>query len=301
MAIVTKTINGYGPYEYKVTYENGEHHWEYIGPAGEGSSDGDTTPDSNQNQTESAESISIPEYVDDDVREMIDSLDDVTAESTDDAFQMKGEISDSSKLSDGTDEVNVTFVQTSDGQVQASIGVDTPKGKRGTSWTVQDSDDVDIMTEMVSKSSDDNATMYWDTRNAGVRFDVGNGETVDVNIRGRQKPSAEINSGGWMGNGSNNTTSIEDVTAYVEAVENYESYGSESDISAITQTETQYGTKVGITSPYGAKENIDELDFNEYHQTWDGDLDMWFVDKSKTGEVAEKLRDDGWSVDTGDF
>lgn len=24
-------INGYGPYKYRVTYENGQHHWEYLG------------------------------------------------------------------------------------------------------------------------------------------------------------------------------------------------------------------------------------------------------------------------------
>lgn len=35
MAIVVKTVNGYGPYEYRVTYEDGKHHWEYIGRAGE--------------------------------------------------------------------------------------------------------------------------------------------------------------------------------------------------------------------------------------------------------------------------
>lgn len=42
MAIIHKTINGYGPYAYRVTYEDGEHVWEYLGPvddidaAGEG-------------------------------------------------------------------------------------------------------------------------------------------------------------------------------------------------------------------------------------------------------------------------
>lgn len=30
-------INGHGPYRYRVTYENGEHHWEYLGPVDEGS------------------------------------------------------------------------------------------------------------------------------------------------------------------------------------------------------------------------------------------------------------------------
>jgi len=35
MAIITKTVNGYGPYKYRVTYEDGKHHWGYIGRAGE--------------------------------------------------------------------------------------------------------------------------------------------------------------------------------------------------------------------------------------------------------------------------
>ncbi|ELZ14442.1 hypothetical protein C478_07452 [Natrinema thermotolerans DSM 11552] len=33
--IVHKRINGYGPYAYRVTYEGGEHHWKYLGKAGE--------------------------------------------------------------------------------------------------------------------------------------------------------------------------------------------------------------------------------------------------------------------------
>ncbi|WP_143095812.1 hypothetical protein [Natronobacterium haloterrestre] len=34
-SIQTKTINGAGPYAYRVTYEGGSHHWEYLGKAGE--------------------------------------------------------------------------------------------------------------------------------------------------------------------------------------------------------------------------------------------------------------------------
>lgn len=48
MAIVTKTVNGYGPYEYRVTYENGKHHWEYLGRAGE--VDKSTSVDSEQSE-----------------------------------------------------------------------------------------------------------------------------------------------------------------------------------------------------------------------------------------------------------
>ncbi|WP_049923896.1 hypothetical protein [Halopiger djelfimassiliensis] len=34
-SIQTKRINGAGPYAYRVTYDGGEHHWEYLGPAGD--------------------------------------------------------------------------------------------------------------------------------------------------------------------------------------------------------------------------------------------------------------------------
>lgn len=56
MAIITKTINGYGPYRYRVTYEDGEHHWEYLGPTGDSdgaSDDGqDVTNDDQQDDIE---------------------------------------------------------------------------------------------------------------------------------------------------------------------------------------------------------------------------------------------------------
>lgn len=32
--IVYKRVNGYGPYAYRVTYEGGKHHWEYLGKTG---------------------------------------------------------------------------------------------------------------------------------------------------------------------------------------------------------------------------------------------------------------------------
>ena len=40
MTIITKKINGHGPYAYRVTYSGGRHHWEYLGPV-----DGDELPD----------------------------------------------------------------------------------------------------------------------------------------------------------------------------------------------------------------------------------------------------------------
>ena len=51
-------INGYGPYRYRVTYENGEHHWEYLGPVEDGSDDGqDVTNDGKQDHTVTREDI----------------------------------------------------------------------------------------------------------------------------------------------------------------------------------------------------------------------------------------------------
>ncbi|ARS91403.1 hypothetical protein [Natrarchaeobaculum aegyptiacum] len=32
--IITRRINGSGPYAYRVTYSDGSHHWEYLGPVG---------------------------------------------------------------------------------------------------------------------------------------------------------------------------------------------------------------------------------------------------------------------------
>ncbi len=34
MAIIKRKINGSGPYAYRVTYSDGSHHWEYLGPVG---------------------------------------------------------------------------------------------------------------------------------------------------------------------------------------------------------------------------------------------------------------------------
>lgn len=61
MAIVTKTVNGYGPYEYRVTYENGKHHWEYIGRAGE--SDKSMSADSEQSEPMDSDSNPVIEDV----------------------------------------------------------------------------------------------------------------------------------------------------------------------------------------------------------------------------------------------
>jgi len=33
-AIITRTVNSAGPYAYRVTYEDGTHEWEYLGPTG---------------------------------------------------------------------------------------------------------------------------------------------------------------------------------------------------------------------------------------------------------------------------
>lgn len=44
-------VNGYGPYAYRVTYEDGEHHWEYLGPV----DGGDAGSDDGQDDTSKSE------------------------------------------------------------------------------------------------------------------------------------------------------------------------------------------------------------------------------------------------------
>lgn len=58
MTIITKYVNGYGPYKYRVTYEDGEHVWEYLGPAeGSDSDGGEVVTDDDQEGTVTPEDI----------------------------------------------------------------------------------------------------------------------------------------------------------------------------------------------------------------------------------------------------
>lgn len=55
MAIITKTVNGYGPYAYRVTYSNGKHNWEYLGKAGDNGVAGDKQASSDSSRAESGD------------------------------------------------------------------------------------------------------------------------------------------------------------------------------------------------------------------------------------------------------
>lgn len=60
MTIIKKKVNGHGPYLYRVTYSDGQHHWEYLGRAdgGDSSDDGqDDTSDDEQTDTMTPEDI----------------------------------------------------------------------------------------------------------------------------------------------------------------------------------------------------------------------------------------------------
>ncbi|WP_336357885.1 hypothetical protein [Haloarcula sp. CGMCC 1.6347] len=79
MAIVTKTINGYGPYQYRVTYENGKHHWEYIGPVGGEDSSSTADVDQEDESNTNDEGLAIEDvgtYSDGSPQVLIDELAD---------------------------------------------------------------------------------------------------------------------------------------------------------------------------------------------------------------------------------
>lgn len=67
-------------------------------------------------------------------------------------------------------------------------------------------------------------------------------------------------------------------------------------VSLTRAYETNYGKKVGIDSPYKAKDVIKDLDWNRVHQSWDGDKNEWLVDEDSLDYVIEHLEDNDWRV-----
>lgn len=65
--VVTKTINGHGPYAYLVEYAGGEHHWTYLGRAGEVDADAgplapdDPRPEPKHTFDDAGENVEYPE------------------------------------------------------------------------------------------------------------------------------------------------------------------------------------------------------------------------------------------------
>jgi hypothetical protein len=72
--------------------------------------------------------------------------------------------------------------------------------------------------------------------------------------------------------------------------------GDDDEIVAEGTTDTQYGTKALLASPYEAKEDIKRLDWEATHRAWDGDEGCWAVDADALAEVRDHLADRGWTL-----
>ncbi|MFC4551782.1 MULTISPECIES: hypothetical protein [Halorussus] len=73
-----------------------------------------------------------------------------------------------------------------------------------------------------------------------------------------------------------------------------------SDIIA-GQVVDEYGGKVLLDSPFEAKDDIKDLDWDDTHREWKADADAWAVDVGSISQVEDELRDEGWDVYTGDL
>jgi hypothetical protein len=297
MAIITKTIDGYGPYKYRVIYEDGEHHWEYIGPAGE-AGDGEQE-DSSASQTRTDE-VDVPSYVDDSIDELVEQFDSVEFVEDDGVWRAKG-VYEGSSTGDEFDEINAIITQWDTGAARVSVGVDDgPRGKVGKTWDSDTAEDLEVITNALNDVGSGDATVSLEYDEPQFHYELDNGDVADVKIQGRQSPEAQVSSD-WMGRTAGNLTSHAEVKSFLTAKENYVEYGDDDSIVAVTKKDTRYGDKVGVVSPFDAKDDIKSLDFDDHHQSWDSDLGMWFVDEDSVDEVSEELREDGWEVKEGEF
>lgn len=97
----------------------------------------------------------------------------------------------------------------------------------------------------------------------------------------------------WGGTGRGETS----VTSVGPDAEGFEQYGSGGEFATGARLlQTKYGPKVGFDTPFEAKEAIKELDFDETHRSWNGDIDEWTVDLSAVDEMREKLVNEGYRV-----
>lgn len=64
--------------------------------------------------------------------------------------------------------------------------------------------------------------------------------------------------------------------------------------------ETEHGEQFALDSPYEAKDDIKDLDWEETHRTWDSDRKAWLVDADSVDEVSRELEEAGWEVDETD-
>jgi len=289
-------VNGYGPYKYRVTYEDGEHHWEYIGPVGD--DDGgnqDTSVDS-----ENRANVDVPDYVDDSIEELVEQFDSVEVVEDDGVWQAKG-VYEGSSTGDEFDEINAVITQWDTGAARVSVGVDDgPRGKVGKTWDSDTAEDLEVITNALTDVGAGDATISLEYGEPEFHYDLENGDVADVPIRGRQYPNAQVSSD-WMGREAGNLSSHADVQSFLTAKENYAEYGDDDSIVAVTKKDTQYGDKVGFVTPFEAKDDIKSLDWDDYHPSWDSDLGMWFVDEESVNDASRELREDGWEVKEGEF
>jgi hypothetical protein len=76
-----------------------------------------------------------------------------------------------------------------------------------------------------------------------------------------------------------------------------QSFGNGPTVTADRILQTEYGPKVGIDSPYEAKDAIKALDFDETHRSWDSQKEIWTVDLDAIDQVREKLTDEGFKIE----
>jgi len=72
--------------------------------------------------------------------------------------------------------------------------------------------------------------------------------------------------------------------------------GIGSDITISTIRDTKYGPKAKLKSPFEAKDDIKDLDWEETHRSWDGANSTWDVDAAALDDVSDKLVDKGYRM-----
>jgi len=72
--------------------------------------------------------------------------------------------------------------------------------------------------------------------------------------------------------------------------------GADGEIVAEGVTDTEYGKKVLLDSPYEAKDDIKSLDWERTHRAWDGDESCWAVDADALAYVRDHLAEQGWTL-----
>jgi len=61
---------------------------------------------------------------------------------------------------------------------------------------------------------------------------------------------------------------------------------------------SDYGPKIGIDTPFEAKDAIKSTDFEETHRSWDSDLGAWTADADSISTIRDTLVEKGFAVET---